>query len=1323
MQSTGNKDRIVNLIKILGFTSDDDKVYQKRYKSSYVPLRIDVETEHIYYSETGIRVGRNTTSNFSDPENAVVLECVDRLLDKGYQPRHIELEPSWLLGHSSKGGYADIWVRTFKDNAFDGNDENIDSLLIIECKTPSEFTGAWEDTLEDGAQLFSYFQQEKSTKYLCLYTSDVADDKAKPTYHLINVEDNEQYLNTLQDKDDILTYKKASNNKQLYKVWHDTYNCEYSEVGLFETDIEPYKIGKNKYTIHDLKPVDSETIKKKYSEYATILRQHNVGALENAFDKLVNLFLAKIVDEANNPEDLDFYWKGSAYDDDYRLQDRLQRLYRDGMKRFLGEDVTYIEDKEIDKAFRRFKNDPDATERTIKQYFRALKFYSDNDFSFISVHNEQLFKQNAVILKKVVQMLENMRLKSDDNDRENNSDTQNQFLGDLFEGFLTRGVKQSEGQFFTPMPIVRFLVSALPLDKIIHNSAAIPSAIDYACGAGHFLTEYAVRIREFARKYHPDIPMSEYYARITGIEKEYRLSKVSKVSAFMYGHDEEKIIYADALVPNKEVPDNSFDVLIANPPYSVKGFLDTLTDEQRHHYTLYNDDINIDKNNAIETFFMERAAQLIKAGGVAGIILPVSVLNKSGIYAQARSIILKAFNIVALAEFGSGTFGKTGTNTVIMFLQRKETNTPDAEHYKNRCESWFANHHGADIIYQDESLLRAYCQHQGYDWEDYKAFLEGTVNDSLSDTDIFKAYRTSFFGNSRNGMKDVCDAAKDIHTRMVSRMKSKTFKALSAAEKNKEQDKAFYNFAREIEKEKVYYFLLCYTIPNQVIIVKSPDKTEDNKKYLGYEWSNGKGQEGIHYLNTKKRQDDEDDDEDLDQLKGIKAIQTPLFNPSDLNDENRINTLIRKNFLGDEVEIPEELKKFVSIGNLTDMIDFSRTAFNREIKTSVKRAITYKSKYRKYNLGDFALSLQRGKSPEYTDSGIQIIKSGQARGGYEFDFSQQYFVLDSFSNLDRKLHKGDILINSTGVGTVGRVTYFNLDHDFVVDSHITVLRPNNVANGKYLFYFLHDGLGQKTIEAMSNGASGQVELSLTTISQIKIPIPPKDIQEAIVSECSKVDAEYEKAKAEIKSVAIEKEKIIDNVSSTSNKKVIDLCKVINPSRSEINSVSDETMVSFVDMSSLGNGYIENKVNRSLGDLRKGSYTYFAEKDIIIAKITPCMENGKCAIAIGLTNGLGMGSTEYHVFRTKDDVLPEYLFAFLNREKVRKEAVLNMTGASGHRRVPVSFYEDLEIPVVPIEEQQRIVGDISKLDNKVQRLKKSMSDTQTRKQEILDKYLK
>lgn len=125
-------------------------------------------------------------------------------------------------------------------------------------------------------------------------------------------------------------------------MWHDTYQCDAATRGLFEDDIQPYHIGKNKFSVRDLVSINNDEIKKKYNEFATILRQHNVGAKENAFDKLVNLFLAKVVDETNNPDDLHFYWKGAAYDDDFSLQDRLQRLYRDGMEKFLNETVTII---------------------------------------------------------------------------------------------------------------------------------------------------------------------------------------------------------------------------------------------------------------------------------------------------------------------------------------------------------------------------------------------------------------------------------------------------------------------------------------------------------------------------------------------------------------------------------------------------------------------------------------------------------------------------------------------------------------------------------------------------------------------------------------------------------------------------------------------------------------------------------------------------------------------------------------------------------------------------------------------------------------------
>lgn len=113
------------------------------------------------------------------------------------------------------------------------------------------------------------------------------------------------------------------------------------------------------------------------------------------------------------------------------------------------------------------------------------------------------------------------------------------------------------------------------------------------------------------------------------------------------------------------------------------------------------------------------------------------------------------------------------------------------------------------------------------------------------------------------------------------------------------------NFIISIEQEKVYIFLLAFTIDTPVLIVKSPmsKKEESNKeikKFLGYEWSERNGNEGIQYLHLKKKsvksEDEGDDDDTVLQIRGISGIQTPLFNPSNLNDLEKINTLIRKNF-------------------------------------------------------------------------------------------------------------------------------------------------------------------------------------------------------------------------------------------------------------------------------------------------------------------------------------------------------------------------------------------------------------------------------------------
>ena len=186
------KDNIKELLNLLEFEHDGN-IYTKKYENVNEPLKVDISGDgHIFYRECGISIGRETTCNLLEPENLVVLHCVDRLLWKGYNPIHIELEPAWKLGHTTKGGYADVWVRTFKNGGFDGSDEDKESLLIIECKTwGREFDGAWADTKEDGAQLFSYFQQERATKFLCLYTADIIDGKIEQDYHLIIVQENE----------------------------------------------------------------------------------------------------------------------------------------------------------------------------------------------------------------------------------------------------------------------------------------------------------------------------------------------------------------------------------------------------------------------------------------------------------------------------------------------------------------------------------------------------------------------------------------------------------------------------------------------------------------------------------------------------------------------------------------------------------------------------------------------------------------------------------------------------------------------------------------------------------------------------------------------------------------------------------------------------------------------------------------------------------------------------------------------------------------------------------------------------------------------------
>lgn len=1117
-----DKSNFKDVLRFLGFV-ENGAVFSRDYDNN-AWLKVDFSQQRLIYPEDlGLTIHERQTCNFSQNENFVVFECVHRLLAQGYKPEHIELEPKWQLGHGASGGRADILIK----------DNQNDTLLIIECKTAgNEFSKAWNRTLQDGGQLFSYVKQTSTTQFICLYASNWVDEQVKSDYYLISLNDNESLIHELSELSDepVLTYadSKLRNVEDIVATWKETYQSDYTTRGLFEPDIQPYFIGKKNYSLEDLDTISSSDIQGKYNEFATIMRQHNVSGRENAFDKLVNLFLCKIVDETNNPQDLKFRWKGVSYDSPFELQDRLQALYQQGMKKFLDEEVTYVRDDEVETAFRFYKNDPIETQKAIKAMFRRLKFFTNNDFAFIDVHNERLFQQNSAVLLKIVKMLENIRLKTNE---------ENQFLGDMFEGFLDQGVKQSEGQFFTPMPIVKFIMNALPLDSLIASVEDIPKAIDYACGAGHFLNEYATTIRPIVES-DPNKDLTAYFDQITGIEKEYRLSKVAKVSAFMYGQDNINIIYGDALGYNEDIKNNSYSVLVANPPYSVKGFLDTLTPRERKSFELldYIDEKSFTVNNSIETFFIERAKQLLKTDGIAAIIVPSSILTKGkasstssskNVYVAAREILLKYFDIVAIAEFGSGTFGKTGTNTVTLFLRRKTTDAPtDADHFAERVRHWFAAAPSqaqlgqavdSNTIFDDRHFIKAYCDHLELNIEDYQSLLMGAPSDTLLATDYFASYVKEF----------------DKWSEIKNLKKRQSFKALSKDEQKAELDRRLVNYLKAAEQDKLYYFVMASRNPQPVLIIKSPSTNKEMKAFLGYEWSSAKGNEGIKYLGGVKLPDEQTVDEDsgevaleeedkrvLSNLYNLDNIHTPLYNPKDKHDANKINHLINQNFQHEQFLIPEELEPFVTKARLVDMLDFSVIDFNKALSLTPRKEISIDTKWTSVKIKDIC-DIGRGRviNHQYIDEhqGNYPVYSSQTKDngvmGYidTFDFEGDYVTWTT-----------DGIYAGTCFYRTGRFNCTNVCGTLKIYDE-TIIN----------YYYLSEILNKEAKKYVTQSANPK--LMNNDMAEVKIPLPPINIQEQIINECQKIDGKVEEAKENISNLEYNINQAISNsLKHTSN---------------------------------------------------------------------------------------------------------------------------------------------------------------------------------------------
>ena len=696
-------------LKTLGFIAYGD-IYEKVFSEIGCSLKVDFQAKRLIYPNE-IK-GRERNNGFDKKENFVVFECVCRLLLKEYRPEHIELEKEWHLGHDPKGGRADICVTDTSGNM----------LFIIECKTWGKaYDKALNNTKNDGAQLFSYWQQEQSCKWLVLYASDLKGGCIVHKASTIDCSDDANIVLLSKKDKSIKLYRDANTASAKYEAWKETYGRQIHDDLIFSKDSVAYQIGVKPLRKKDLRDFTPDD--KIVNKFEEILRHNNVSDKENAFNRLVALFICKLVDESIKDEDDEVEFQYKQGTDTYEtLQDRLQRLHRDGMEKFMREEILYVPADYPEWLFLTYTGSKRKSAiEDLRNTIRILKFYSNNEFTFKDVHNEELFYQNGKILVEMVQLFEKYR----------------------------------------------------------------------------------------------------------------------------------------------------------------KAYQQKSADEQAAAY-----------------------------------------------------------------------------------LER------------------------------------------------------------------------------------------------------------------------LYSYASSIEREKLFYFSLVYQ--QTTVIITAPADNKAQKEFLGYDWSNRKGNEGIQIITPGGK----------------------MYDDADRAAEGTLANAVKVSFEGLVPQFSEDQLVYGAAVATKNMLDYSRAGFNKSIRISVNKKIVIESKYPLKTIDELQVLLKRGKSPTYGDSKVQVIKSGQARGYRDFDFSSKYYLAKDTEIDERKLQKGDILINSTGVGTAGRVTLFELDGDYVVDSHITIFRPNDEVLPTFVLLVLSSVVGFKTLEKMADGSSGQVELSIETIKSIKVPVPPIPVQQEIVDACAKIDEEF-----------------------------------------------------------------------------------------------------------------------------------------------------------------------------------------------------------------------
>ena len=255
---------------------------------------------------------------------------------------------------------------------------------------------------------------------------------------------------------------------------------------------------------------------------------------------------------------------------------------------------------------------------------------------------------------------------------------------------------------------------------------------------------------------------------------------------------------------------------------------------------------------------------------------------------------------------------------------------------------------------------------------------------------------------------------------------------------------------------------------------------------------------------------------------------------------------------------------------------------------------------------------------------------------------------------------------------------------------------------KYLYWFLKGNTA--FLNSLGRGATFK-EISKAIVSEIEINVPNIEHQKEAVGALEKVSGVISLRKQELSALDdLIKARFVEmfGFPGTDEKgwglRPLRECCEINPKKVSDKRLASGVQVSFVPMTAVSeNGEIKTTEKKTYDEVKVG-FTYFAENDVLFAKITPCMENGKGAVAVGLCNGIGFGSTEFHVLRPLTGRSnPYWLYSLISFDTFRKDAAANMTGSAGQRRVPAMFLEKYKITLPPFELQNQFANFVNQVN--------------------------